>query len=76
MHRENEILFVKSGLHAQHGCHAHKCSKLLKNLLQNRWAGILETWFVASGTLVHHSLFKRIPEDDLDLFYGKVNFGN
>ena len=69
MHRENEILLMKSGLHAQHayGCHAHKCS----NLLQNRWAGIPETW-----TLDHHSLFKWWPRDDLDLFYGKVNFGN
>ena len=25
MHRENEILFMKSGLRAQHGCHAYKC---------------------------------------------------
>ena len=26
MHRENEILFMKVGLHAQHGCHAHNSS--------------------------------------------------
>ena len=30
---------------------------------------------VASGTLAHHSLYKSLPWVDLDLFYGKVNFG-
>ena len=45
---------------------------MLKNLLQNQWADIHDTWYVASGTLAHHSLFK----DDPDLFYGKVSFGN
>ena len=28
MLRENKILCVKSGLNAQHGHHAHKCSKI------------------------------------------------
>ena len=33
--------------------------KSFKNLLlQNRWADFHETWYVASGTPVHHSLFK------------------
>ena len=35
-----------------------------------------ETWDVASGTPAHHSLFKWWPWSDLDLFYGKVIFGN
>ena len=34
-----------------------------------------ETWYVASGTPAHHSLFKWWPWSDLDLFYGKVKFG-
>ena len=49
---------------------------MLKSLLQNRWADIPETWYVASGTLAHHSLFKSKPKDDHDLFYNKVNFGS
>ena len=32
--------------------------KNLKNLLQNRRADFHETWYVASGTPVHHSLYK------------------
>ena len=39
-------------------------------------ADFLETWYVASGTPTHHSLFKWWPWSDLDLFYGKVKFGN
>ena len=35
-----------------------------------------QTWYVASGTPAHHSLFKWWPWVDLDLFYGKVEFGN
>ena len=35
-----------------------------------------ETWYVASGTPAHYSLFKLLPWSDLDLFYGKVKFGN
>ena len=51
--------------------------KALQNLLlQNRWADFHETWYVASGTPTHHSLFKWWPWSDLDLFYGKVKFGN
>ena len=45
-----------------------------KNLLWNRWTDFNETWYVASGTLAHHSLYKSWPCVDLDLFYGKVNF--
>ena len=49
-------------------------SKIL--LLQNRQADFHETWYVASGTPAHHSLFKWWPWSDPDLFYGKVKFGN
>ena len=49
-------------------------SKIL--LLQNRWTDIHETWYEASVTPAYHSLFKWWPWVDLDLFYGKVKFGN
>ena len=49
----------------------------LKNLpLRNRQTDFYETWYVASGTPSHHSLFKWWPWSDLDLFYGTVKFGN
>ena len=35
-----------------------------------------ETWYVASGTPAHHSLFKWWPWVDLDLFYSKVKYGS
>ena len=35
-----------------------------------------EAWHVVSGPPAHHSLFKWWPWVDLDLFYGKVKFGN
>ena len=58
--RGNEILFAASGSHDQDGRHAHIWSKPFKNLLlQNRQADFHETWYVASGTPAHHSLFKR-----------------
>ena len=58
--RENEILFAASGSHDQDGRHAHIWSKPFKNLLlQNRRADFQETWYVASGTPAHHSLFKQ-----------------
>ena len=56
--RGNHILFAASGSHDQDGRHAHIWSKPFKNLLQNRWADFHETWYVASGTPAHHSLFK------------------
>ena len=34
-----------------------------------------ETWYVTLGTLIHQCLYKSLPWVDLDLFYGKVNFG-
>ena len=75
--RGNESLFAASGSHDQDGRHAHIWSKPFKNLLlQNRRADFHETWYVASGTPAHHSLSKRRPWSDLDLFYGKVKFGN
>ena len=49
--------------------------KSLQNLLlQNLRADFHETWYVASGTPAHHSLYKWWPWSDLDLFYGKVKF--
>ena len=73
--RGNESLFAASGSHDQDGRHAHIWSKPFKNLLlQNRRANFHETWYVASGTPAHHSLFK--PWSDLDLFYSMVKFGN
>ena len=58
--RGNDILFAPSGSHDQDGRHAHIWSKPFKNLLlQNRRADFHETWYVASGTPAHHSLFKR-----------------
>ena len=45
-------------------------------LLQNLMSYDLETWLVASGTQALQSLFKWWPWRDLDLFYGKVKFGN
>ena len=57
--RGNDILFTASGSHDQDGRHAHIWSKPFKNLLlQNRQADFHETWYVASGTPAHHSLFK------------------
>ena len=58
--RGNEILFAASGSHDQDGRHTHIWSKPFKNLLlQNRRADFHETWYVASGTPAHHSLFKQ-----------------
>ena len=63
-------------------CHMTKMAampiygKYLKNLLlQNRRADFHETWYVASGTPAHHSLFKWWPSSDLDLIYGTPKFG-
>ena len=42
--------------------------KTLQNLLRNGWADFHETWYVASGTPVHYSLFKWWPLSYLDLF--------
>ena len=51
--------------------------KNLKNiLLQNQKSYDLKTWHVASGTQALPSLYKWWPWVDLDLFYGKVKFGN
>ena len=45
---------------------------LQKNLLLWIWqADFHETWYVASGTQAHHSLFKWWPWVYLDLFYGQ-----
>ena len=70
--RGEESLYIWSRSHDQDGLHAQKCSKTLKNLLlQNHWADYLETWYVASGTVVLQSLYKWWSWVD-DLFYGKV----
>ena len=50
--------------------------KTFKNLLlQNQKAYDFETWHEASRNGALQSLYKSWPWDDLDLFYGKVNFG-
>ena len=73
----NENLMPWCLSHGQAGRHAHIWSKPFKNLLlQNRRADFHKTWYVASGTPAHHKLFKWWPWSDLDLFYGKVKFGN
>ena len=50
--------------------------KNLKNLLRRiQKADDLETWYAALSAQVLPSLFKWWPLVDLDLFYGKVQFG-
>ena len=44
--------------------------------LWNRWTDFHKTWYVALVTPTHHNLFKWWDWVDLDLFYGKVKFGN
>ena len=46
----------------------------LKFFPWNQWNNFKETWYVASGTTAHHSLYKLLPWVDLDLFFGKVKF--
>ena len=75
--RGNESLYKWSRSHDQDGHHALKLLKTLKkHLLQNHWANCLETWHVASGSVLLQNLYKSWPLVDLDLFYGKVNFGS
>ena len=76
--RGNETLFdMHAGSHDQDGRHAHIWWKPFKNhLLRNRRTDFHETWYVALVTPAHHSLYKWWPWVDLDLFYGKVKFGN
>ena len=51
--------------------------KTFKNLLlQNRKSYDSETWHAASGTQALQSIYKWLQWVDLDLFYGKVKFGN
>ena len=51
--------------------------KPFKNLLLlNRWTDYHKTWYVASGTPVHHSLFKWWSWVDLDIVYGIVKLWN
>ena len=60
--------------------HMTKMATMLKTfrnlLLWNQWTDFHETWYLASGTPAHYSLYKWWPWVDLDLFYGKVKFGN
>ena len=44
--------------------------------LRNCWTNFHETWYVAFWTPAYPSFFKWWPWVDLDLFYGKVKFGN
>ena len=48
--------------------------RAFKNL-QNQQKNFHETWYVALRTPTYHSLLKYLWLD-LDLFYGKVKFGN
>ena len=44
--------------HGQDGCHT-KNAQNLKNLpLQNHWANCLQTWYVASGSVIPQRLCK------------------
>ena len=36
------------------------------------WTDFNKTWYVASGTPVHHSLYKSLPWVGLELIYGKL----
>ena len=56
--------------------HVEKGTKVqaFKNLIRNRWTYFNGPWYVASGTPVHHGLYKSWPLVD-DLFYRKVKFG-
>ena len=57
--RGNKILFVAPWSHDKDGRHAHILYKTFKNLLLRNWrADLHETWYVASVTPAHHSLFK------------------
>ena len=50
--------------------------KILKNPLpQNQRNDYKDTWYVASGTPFHQSLFKLWPLVDLDLFLARSKFG-
>ena len=69
--RGNESFYKWSRSHDQDGRHASK-----NLLLQNRKSYDLETWQAASGTQVLQSLYKLWIWVDIDLFYGKVKFGN
>ena len=51
-----------------------KMLKAFKALLQNYWANFLETWYVASGTVVLQNLYKTSSWVDLDLIYGRGHF--
>ena len=75
-YKEMKIWWHDAGHMTQDGRQAHIWKKPLKNLLlRNRQTDLHETWYVASGTSAHHSLFKWWPASVLDLFYGKVKFG-
>ena len=45
-------------------------------IIQNQKSYDLETWHAASGTQALQSLHNWSPWIDLDLFHGKVKFGN
>ena len=44
-------------------------------LLQNQEAYDFETWHEASRNGGLQNLYKSLPWNDLDIFYGKVNLG-
>ena len=74
--QRNGSLMTWCWSHDQDGHHAYIWWKPFKNLLRNRRADFHEFWYIALVTPAHHSLFKWWLWSDLDLFYGKVKFGN
>ena len=72
--RQNENLFTASASHDKDGCNAHIWLKAFKNLLlQNRQADFHETWYVASGTPVHHNCTNDNPGVTLIYFTARSN---
>ena len=55
---------------------AIKTKTFENHLLQNQKAYDIETWHEAAGNRALQKLYKSLPWDDLDLFYGKVNLGH
>ena len=54
-----KVMIVKWSSYDQNGCHAKNGQNPNKNLiLQTHWANRLETWYVASGSVVLQSLYK------------------
>ena len=69
--------FMEMKIYKYNACHMKKMAAMpvygkipLQSSLITR-----KNWYVASGTLAHHRLFKLWPWVDLDLFFARSNFG-